>query len=250
MRIEPVIIDILDRGRSEGEVYYLPQGQLDRKVYERVNKVLELAGGKWNRKCGGHVFADPASDALEPIFLNGQIADLRREFQVFETPQDLAADIVARAAVEHGHGVLEPSAGSGRIAAEAKRAGGQVACVEIRPEAIAGLREQGFASVIEADFLALPTGPPGPLFDRVVMNPPFAKGADAKHVLHALKFLRPGGRLVSVMAGSAPYRTAGAYRHLHQVLGDLIHKFSPLPEGAFRDAGTDVNTCLLEAEAA
>jgi hypothetical protein len=43
-------------------------------------------------------------------------------------------------------------------------------------------------------------------FDRVVMNPPFDHGADIKHVEHARKFLKPGGRLVAVVANGPRQR--------------------------------------------
>ena len=37
-------------------------------------------------------------------------------------------------------------------------------------------------------------------FERVVMNPPFNKGQDLKHIAHAVThWLRPGGQLVAVM---------------------------------------------------
>ena len=36
-------------------------------------------------------------------------------------------------------------------------------------------------------------------FDRIVMNPPFADGADIQHITHALRLLRPGGRIVALV---------------------------------------------------
>ena len=36
------------------------------------------------------------------------------------------------------------------------------------------------------------------LFDAVLMNPPFAQGADIEHITHALTMLKPGGRLVAL----------------------------------------------------
>jgi hypothetical protein len=32
------------------------------------------------------------------------------------------------------------------------------------------------------------------------MNPPFANADDIKHIMHALKMLKPGGRLVAICA--------------------------------------------------
>ena len=55
---------------------------------------------------------------------------------------------------------------------------------------------------------------PEPVYDRVIMNPPFTRGADAKHVLHALGFVKPGGLLVSVMSNGASYRGDKAYERI------------------------------------
>ncbi len=43
-----------------------------------------------------------------------------------------------------------------------------------------------------ADFLAVTPDTLG-TFDRILMNPPFERGADAEHVRHAFRFLTPGG---------------------------------------------------------
>ena len=36
----------------------LRMAQMDRKLYERVNKILVLLGGKWNRGQKAHIFDD------------------------------------------------------------------------------------------------------------------------------------------------------------------------------------------------
>jgi 16S rRNA G1207 methylase RsmC len=48
----------------------------------------------------------------------------------------------------------------------------------------------------QADFLEC-NGDLG-TFDRIIMNPPFANADDIKHIMHALKMLKPG-------ADSSPY---------------------------------------------
>nr|WP_230640194.1 hypothetical protein [Shinella sumterensis] len=47
--------------------------QLDRKLYVETDKVLQAAGGKWNRAAKAHVFEGDAAEALEPILLTGSI---------------------------------------------------------------------------------------------------------------------------------------------------------------------------------
>ena len=96
-------------------------------------------------------------------------------------------------------------------------------------------------SVFEADFLEVM---PNPIYDRVVMNPPFSRQADIMHVLHALQFLKPGGLLVSVMAASVTFREnklTTDFRATVEARGGYIE---PLPENSFKASGTGVNTVL------
>jgi 16S rRNA G1207 methylase RsmC len=77
------------------------------------------------------------------------------------------------------------------------------------------------------------------------MNPPFAKGQDICHVAHALKFLRPGGRLVAIMsAGTASRddRASRDFRALIEARGGTIEELS---EGAFKASGTNVRTVIV-----
>ena len=73
-------------------------------------------------------------------------------------------------------------------------------------------------------------------FNAILMNPPFAKAADIAHILHARRFLAPGGRLVAICAGGP--RQAAALQH-------LCEHWEPLPPGTFKEQGTGVNTVLL-----
>jgi hypothetical protein len=50
----------------------------------------------------------------------------------------------------------------------------------------------------QADFLEC-NGDLG-TFDRIVMNPPFANADGIKHIMHAMKMMKPGGRLVAICA--------------------------------------------------
>src|SRR3546814_4693212 len=100
--------------------------------------------------------------------------------------------------------VLEPSAGQGAIANQVAKMA-RVDCIELLPDNAAKIQVQGnIRSVLQSDFLSQAAQPQ---YDRVIMNPPFEKQADIKHVLHAHKFLKPGGRLVSVMAASVLFRS-------------------------------------------
>lgn len=244
MRVSQDVLEVLDRGRTEGCVFYLPPGQLDRKLYEAVNKALVCAGGKWDRKAQGHVFADNAEAAIEPILLTGEITDAKKELQAFYTPDALAADVVAEACIGEGMRVLEPNAGEGALARHARDAGGQVVAVEINSTLLDHLRfTTGEAHA--GDFLTMSVEELGGHFDRVVMNPPFSKQQDAQHLLHAYAMLRPGGRLVAIMSASVTFRETYIYREVRDLIALVGGRIEPLPEGSFKESGTSVNTVLV-----
>lgn len=131
--------------------------------------------------------------------------------------------------------VLEPSCGDGRILDAVRARGQQAFGVEYHAGRAAQAKAKGH-SVLCANFLECP---PRPEFDAVVMNPPFYGRHYVKHVLHALKFLKPGGTLVSILPATA------YYDH-----GELEGEWKDLPVGSFSEAGTNVPTGLLKIRAA
>lgn len=173
-----------------------------------------------------------------------------RNFGLFESPEGVVAAVMERAGRLSGLDVLEPSAGRGRLADAARALGANVQCVEIQHGLSAELRQKGHR-VKEGDFLQMKPADIG-LFDVVVMNPPFDRGRDCDHVRHALQFVKPGGRLVSVMSASSAV-SEGSRAASFRALVDKIdpptrwdnRKWQDLPEGSFRESGTMVNTCTL-----
>ena len=244
MRVSQTVLEILDRCTTDGPRLFLPAVQLDRKDYEAVNKVLLAAGGKWTRGVKAHVFACEADEALDPILLTGEVTDAKREFGAFYTPPELAHRVIREAGIEADMLVLEPSAGDGALVGPAIAAGAVVEAYEIRAAAREELLDRfGNDCVVgDADFLTTtPTG----LVDRIVMNPPFAGQADARHVLHAYQFLAPGGRLVAIMAASVLFRETALYRQVRELAEASGGSITPLPEGSFKESGTSVNTALV-----
>jgi predicted RNA methylase len=219
-------------------------GQLDRDLYVEVNKVLAAAGGKWNRKAGAHVFSRDPRESLGLAVETGRATNVKKALQAFYTPAPLAARMAALADLRPDHLVLEPSAGMGALADAVVAAGvhrANVRCWEIDELAAATLRGHGYRVVLD-DFLA---ATPDPTFDRVVMNPPFTKGQDVRHVTHALQFLRPGGRLVALTAPGWRFqetRAAVAFRDLLDGLGAEVEE---VPAGTFRESGTGIATVLV-----
>ncbi|PYQ57641.1 MAG: SAM-dependent methyltransferase [Acidobacteria bacterium] len=143
--------------------------------------------------------------------------------------------MVELAEIEPEHRALEPSAGTGNLLKAIGPSPDKVA-VEINPGLVELLARAGFSGlhIHQGDFLEC-NGEIG-AFDRIVMNPPFSKGVDIKHIRHALDHLRPGGVLVALCANGSRQRNA------LQPLADL---WEDLPPGSFKEAGTGVNVALL-----
>lgn len=242
MRVSTDVLAVLDRATCEGNALSLAAvGQLDRKLYEATNKALEAAGGKWNRKAKAHLFDGDAATAIEPIILTGKIVSVRQELQQFYTPPDIAERVIALARLKPGIRVLEPSAGRGALAAPAFLARCRVDCIELDERNADILASIAFEQVMLGDFLEVS---PAPVYDRVVMNPPFARNQDVTHVSHAIAFLKPGGRLVAIMSGGILFRSgkAALFRDALELMGGSIEL---LPEGAFKASGTNISACLV-----
>lgn len=245
MIIEQDVLEVLSSAVTDGKALKLV-GQLDRKLYEKTNKVLVLAGGKWNRSAKAHLFEDSAADAIEQVILSGQITGKRQDLQQFYSPKPVVDRAMELADIEAGMSMLEPNVGRGAILLGASKRGALVSGYEIDPANMAYLRQFSEAqSVEQADFLSVT---PNPRFNRVVMNPPFTRRQDILHVLHAFKFLRPGGRLVSVMSSGTLYRKDRLTQEFNSLVADRNGRYEALPENAFKESGTSVNTTIVVME--
>ena len=179
--------------------------------------------------------------------------------QLVPTPPDLAAAVVDAAEIEPGHRVLEPSAGTGRLLDPlfnsegtewALGNGGELVAVEINSELAKALRRQYVAATVQcADFLSIdPPRDPAAMFDRIIMNPPFTRGVDVQHVQHAMRFLKPGGRLVAIMSNGLTFRQDRATAALRDCIGEMGGTIERLPPGSFKASGTAVETVLVVVE--
>lgn len=243
--VAPEVRAVLEKATITADKVVLPTGQLARPLYVAVNKVLEGAGGKWNRKAGAHLFPSDPRELLGLAVETGVATDKKTELQAFYTPSTIAERVARAAMLDHGMSVLEPSAGHGGLAhAAIEVAKVRVTCVEIDPVAVKILQGHGF-DVHEADFLKLTPGHLGEEFDRIMMNPPFTKGQDIDHVMHALDFLKPAGRLVAIVSGNTLDGTTKKHAAFKAKMKEFSISAEALPEGAFRESGTNVKTAIV-----
>lgn len=152
--------------------------------------------------------------------------------QLFQTPRHIAAQLVDLLDVSEGQRILEPSAGLGRLL-DALPSGVELVAVDISPDCCRALQTRPGLAVHEGDF---PSFDPSQLgtFDRVAMNPPFTMRSDIRHVMHAIKFLKPGGLLASVVMATDHRRQAFRGWEWHD-----------LPPGTFKEANTGVDTAIV-----
>ena len=182
-----------------------------------------------------------------------------KNFGFFETPEAVRREVYERAGILLGAdmaygrkperlAILEPSAGLGALAEKAARGGHDVTCYEIQSSHVEALRKAGcYRAVRHADFINVGTG--CERFDVVIMNPPFDGGRDIDHVTHAMKFLKPGGKLAAVMSASVEFREDRKTVDFRAMVERYKGRFHDLPAGSFKDSGTMVNTVIVEMRA-
>lgn len=163
--------------------------------------------------------------------------------EFFPTPAAVVERMIDAADLEADMTVLEPSAGLGAIASRVAPLVASVECIERNGQLASRLRAAAAwpGDVLCADFLEVPAAP---AYDRVMMNPPFGRQADIRHVTHALGFVKPGGMVVAVMSAGVEFRqdkTTEAFRKLVADCGGWIER---LPDDSFEASGTSVRTVM------
>jgi len=265
--IQPEVLEVLNRSIIMANSLQLP-GQLERKLYEQTMKVIKDHGGKWDRKSQSHIFQRDPRESLGIALQTGKTESQQSIKQAFFTPRVIASEMIDMAHLCKDDTILEPSAGEGNLI-DAIHASGQpvlkIEAIELDPGHVQLLKakypvtgklteggntkawgmSQHKVWVRQGDFLSMtPQEVYAPLFSCVLMNPPFTKGQDVKHILHAWKFLRSGGRLISIASAAVRYNTTANYRELRNLIEDY-GMMRDLPPGSFKESGTAVNTVLI-----
>jgi len=224
------VLRVIDNGRMEGNAIYWHYFAEDEKPFsDEAMRVLESVGG-----VRGDMRVDfdyDPREVIREISLSGCLPDVKAH-QYYPTPEVVARAAVDMARIGDGHTVLEPSAGTGHLAALLPK--DRTTCVEIAPLHCKVLAAKGHA-VMQADFLQFT----GAVFDRIVMNPPYSEGRWLAHVKHAAGLLADGGRLVAVLPASARGKT---------LLDGYAHEWGAVYENEF--SGTSIAVTLLAMERA
>lgn len=189
-----------------------------------------------------------------------------RYYGFYPTPPEAADKIFHRLDLRNSKDgerlrVLEPSAGSGNLARRIARkpvAGRDgdwersrfrydhiIDCIEIQHHLANDLKaDPTFNKVICADFMQIQPETTG-LYDFVIMNPPFDRERDIDHVVHALKFLKPDGRLAAIMSAGTEFRSTAKSIAFRKLMTDMGADWNDLPANSFSSVGTNVNTGFI-----
>lgn len=157
------------------------------------------------------------------------------------TPPELAKELVALAGVRKDSRVLEPEAGIGSIADAAKEVTDHVDCIERMTDFCEILKLKKH-NVIGNDLLTAETAP---IYDAVVMNPPFSE--ECEHIKRAFDFLRPGGSLVAVCSSSIQWKSTRKYEQFRDWLSEHTHS---IDECGAKFEMTGVHTVVLVVDKA
>ena len=238
MKISNEVANVLANSKINGQELYLPDGQLDRKLYMVVNKVLVAIGGKWNRKLKAHVFDCYPGYKIEEILLTGEYINAKKEYQFFETPENIAKKLIYIASIQPGETVLEPSAGRGAIW---KFIGYPPCdCIEINRE------NQLHANKIDMPLIGSDFLECHKKYDVIIANPPFSKQQDVDHITHMIELANRC--VVSVASASVIFRTNKKTENFRTLVDVYGGEIIPLPEDSFKESGTRVNTCIVHIE--
>jgi hypothetical protein len=262
--IAPAAIDLLQHAHIQGNLVTFPQ--VEYSIYAKVKPVMLALDAPWNRSKQAHVFAediDPSA-LINQVLIAGKLPD-QNPLAFFPTPPSVVGQMLQKIKALLPTfpfcSTLEPEAGEGgiadeivyfptKLAAEEREQQPQptLKLIELDKLRFKTLKQKGY-NVEQADFLALLPDRSTPLFQAILMNPPFAVAGNPKayieHIAHAFAFwLALGGSLVAIapagFATNSDQRTS-EFRALVEAQGGWMF----LKDNAFKDAGTNVRTVML-----
>lgn len=208
--------------------------------YSKYKKMMEDMGGQWSRNKEAFVFKhSPAEKIAETI----EAGSFKKDYNLgyFPTQGEIAKSIVKGLDLQDGDRVLEPSIGQGHLADEIKRQypGVVLKGFELNPDNYdisVENHDVEFGNFLEKDPEDFEP------FDAIIMNPPFEKKQDIDHVMHAFKFLKPGGQFRAIMSAgplkNVDKKSVSFREFLESIGGSMIRN----EEGSFKQSGTMVET--------
>lgn len=229
--------NLMDEAKREGEAAF-NGGTVRRFMNGNAHLIFDAPALLDINRALAEFYGEVLPDAPNEAEVKRPSTEVTRDLQFYWTPGAAIDEVLRRLDLQSGDKIVEPSCGDGRILdvlAKWHKGDGPydrrlpLVCTGIEYDAsrAATSRAKGH-HVMTANFLQVQ---PEPIFDKVIMNPPFHGKTYVKHLKHALKFSREGGVLVCIMPATAHYD--------HKT---TMGQWFDLPVGSFSEAGTNVPT--------
>jgi hypothetical protein len=234
-------IEIIEKCKVEGNSVRLPEIQLQRNEYCELEKILIKAGAK---KIRGKDFRFDFPTDAQPIIdqlCGGKKIDIKKEFQFFETPKELAKQMIELAEICENDFVLEPSAGQGAIVDLFPKNFESVILYELNPVNQKVLQSKGY-QLAGDDFLKCEHKN---FFTKIIANPPFSKNQDIDHVLKMYEVLQEGGRIITIMSNHWKNSDNKKETEFRNWLETVDYTIETIPANTFKESGTSIAACLL-----
>jgi len=236
-------LNVLKQCTINGNIVKLPAEQLDRKLYQDVAKSLEGIGGKWNKKQGGFLFDNDPTELLAEIS-GGVKRNIKKEFQAFFTPEDIADWMAQNLFVEPNDSILEPNGGGGALIKAVRKEGhaNKIHTCELNPIYSDELKKMQDVIFLGADFLAIDRTM---RFNKIIANPPFNKNQDIDHIYKMWDLLEPKGRIVTVCSNHWTFANGKKEKTFREWVEEVEGVTYPLDSGKFKSSGTMVSSQIL-----
>lgn len=255
-----LVIKVTDRDRSIlsqarfDSLLRLPQ-LTDDEYYNNIKFLVEYVGGHWRERYRGYNFDEPGDIVLaklKQVMDKGYIEiTTNKAFQIknnfYPTPDWLACKMVDLADIKRGERVLEPSAGRGALLKYISSKTASYFAVEYNRENVKCLRDMGYrvnAGSFE-NYYKNRINSHGEKFNKIIMNPPFFNEMDLRHTVLAYNLLKPGGKLIGLVAENSLYYDRPVTRNFNTIMNMTDSKRVDIPHGSFKQSGTNVDVSMI-----
>lgn len=241
----------LSKCTISGNTVSLPFEQLPN--YIEVRKALLNAGAIYNRST--FVFPNDAKPYIDRL-MGGESVNIKKEFQFYATPAELAKYLVSIAEVNGDELILEPSAGQGAIIQAVLNANKYCMVhayelMDINREVLSKIKD---CIILGNDFLnsgEIVNGRHTSVnkrditFDKIIANPPFSKNQDIDHIKEMYRRCKKGGRIVTIASKHWQHNKNKKETAFREWLEEINAEVQEIPKGAFSESGTKIATCII-----
>lgn len=225
----------------------LPEKWCSPKLHKKLGEFLKTFGCERTKIKKRVAYTCDGEFALEQIIhickqLNG--VSLSDKFDFYPTPQVLVDIVQELADIKETDTVLEPSAGTGSLVKGLPIK--QVDCIELNETLATILKEKGY-NVQNCAFEDAEVKQ----YDKIIMNPPFGKRLDAKHIKLAFnKFLKDGGTLVTIHSSGITQATDKASKQFQELFNNYGTYQKEFNNNEFKNSGkgTTISTTITRLQ--